>query len=268
MNTQNPSEILHTETPDRTADMGPRQRGDTVVWFWTIIAGLAAFTSAVLAYEWNPALCWLPLVVLGIPCAYGVWCIYKTHADRAANAPKSHNVLAGELGFDLLCACRGVAATAFFTPDAVAHGGKMKMLLFLENYMSRQRIVTARFGHLAGLGRPKATYARLHLAPGQAAVYCLPVEAAADIAAGFHHLSVTLSAEQPEGVGQRLEGARTRLRNMKVVRFAAPFELETGRRPEAHETKTALTGARYLSLASISEKQPDLERLHALMAQE
>lgn len=269
MNDSNPSQILHTETPDRTADMGPRQRGDTVVWFWTIVSGLAAIALSVLAYHQavTPALCLLPLVALGVPCAFGVWCIYKTHADRAANAPKSHNVLAGELGFDLLCTCRGVAATAFFVPDSVAHGGKMELLLFLENYMSRQRVVTARFGHLPGLKRPEATYVRLYLAPGQAAVYSLPVEVASDITSGFHRLSVTLGAEQPEGVGQRLEGTRARLRSMRVVRFAAPFELEAGRRPEAHETQIELGKPRYLSLASVSEKQPDLERLHALMAQ-
>lgn len=270
MNIKNPPEILHTETPDRTPDMGPRQSGDTPVWFWTIVSGLAAIALAVIAFDQasNPALCLVPLVLFGIPCAYGIWCIYKTHSDRVAKAPRSHNVLAGELGFDLLCTCRGVAVTAFFAPDSVAHGGSTKLLLFLENYMSRQRVITARFGHLPGLGRPEATYARLHLSPGQAAVYVLPVNVAPNIDSGFHRLSVRVCADQPEGVGQRLEGTRRRLRNMHIVRFAAPFELEAGRRPEVHEVQSALGKPRYVSLASVGEKQPDLERLHALMAQE
>lgn len=267
MNNSNPPHILYTETSDRTPDMGPRQRGDTVVWFWTIVSGLAAIALTVVGVQVVPAVSWIPLLVFGAPCAYGAWCIYMTHRDRSDAAPKSHAVLAGELGFDLLATCRGVVATAFFVPDSVVHGGSMRLLVFLENYMSRQRVVSVRFGHLPGLGRPEATFVHLHLAAGQAAVYSMPVRATTDIAAGFHRLSVTLHVAQPEGVGQRLPGARTRIHDMRVLRFAAPFEIAQGRPQPAGEQRP-LEKARYLSLASVSEKQPDLERLHALMAQE
>jgi hypothetical protein len=208
---------------------------------------------------------WIPLLALGGPAVYGAWCIYTTHRDRVDNAPRSHNMLAGELGFDLIATCRGVAATAFFMPDSMVHGGATRMLLFLENYMSRQRVVTARFGHLPGIGRPSATLEHLHLAAGQAAVYCLPVQAGADIASGFHRLSVTLHVHQPEGVGQRLQGARARIPYMNILRFAAPFEVEQGR-PETPSQHIPLPAPRYISLASISEKEPDLDKLYDLLA--
>jgi len=211
-----------------------------------------------------PYLSWIPLVALGGPALYGAWCIYTTHRDRNPDAPRSHSILAGELGFDLLATCRGVAATAFFLPDSLNHNGNSRLLLFLENYMTRQRVVTARFGHLPGIGRPRATLENLHLAAGQAAVYVLPVQAGPDIPSGFHRLSVTLRVQQPEGVGQRLLGARARIPDMRVLRFAAPFEVAQGR-PETAIEQPPLAAPRYISLASISEKEPDLTKLYELL---
>jgi hypothetical protein len=208
---------------------------------------------------------WIPLVALGAPALYGAWSIYTTHRDRVQNAPRSHNILAGELGFDLIATCRGVAATAFFMPDAMTHGAPARLHLFLENTMSRQRTITARIGHLPGLGRPRATLENLHLAAGQAAVYILPVQATPDIPADFHRLSVTLHVQQPEGVGQRLQGARTRIPDLRVLRFAAPFEITQGR-PETHLPAPPLPPPRYISLASVSEKVPRLASLHDTLA--
>ncbi len=263
MNTS-PTALL-TETSDLTPDTGPVHRGDTKVWFWTIVAGIAAIALTVTGWHIVPWACWMPLVALGIPCVYGVWSIYRTHADRV-DVPRSHVVLAGELGFDLLATCRGVAATAFFAPDSVVHGGETRLFLFLENYMSRHRIVTARFGHLPGIGRPEATYVTLRLAAGQAAVYVMPVRMRPDIASGFHRLSVQVTVEQPAGVGQRLRAARTRIRDMSMLRFAAPFELATGR-PEAIAPQKELPKPRYISLASVSEKEAAIERLFEVMGQ-
>ena len=271
MNSSTTSQILHATPSDPTPDRGPRHRSDAAVWFFTIVLALAAITLTVLGIRMAldaPNMfyvCWIPLVALGAPAAYGAWSIYSAHRARV-EVPRSHAVLAGELGFDLLATCRGVAATAFFVPDTVVHGGTTRLLLFLENYMSRQRIVTARFGHLPGIGRPHATIERLHLAAGQAAVYSLPVQIAPDIPAGFHRLSVTLRAEQPEGVGQRLQSARTRIRNMNTLRFAAPFEVAPGR-PIPPGEQIPLPAPRYITLASVTEKTPDLTKFHELLAQ-
>jgi len=269
MNSTTP-QILHATPPDRTPDCGPRLPGDTRTWFFTIVLAIAAITLTAVAIRMAGEsttmlyISWIPLVALGIPAAYGAWCIYTTHRDRAHNAPRSHNMLAGELGFDLIATCRGVAATAFFMPDSVVHGGSTRLLLFLENYMSRQRVVTVRLGRHPGLGRPEPTFENLHLAPGQAAVYVLPVQAGPDIPSGFHRLSVTLRVQQPEGVGQRLLGARARIPDMRVLRFAAPFEVAQGR-PETAIEQPPLAAPRYISLASISEKEPDLTKLYELL---
>ena len=257
MNSQNTSTTapLHTETPDHTPDMGPKKRGDTPVWFGAIVSGVAAVTLAI-AF---PAFFWLPLVALGLPAALCGWSIYTTYRDRV-DAPRSHNVLAGELGFDLITTCRGVVATAFFSPDSVAPGGATAFYVFLENYMSRQRVVHVRLGHLPGIGRPEATHHAFHLAAGQAAVCVMPVQMQPGLAAGHHRLSVQVTVAQPAGVGQRLSGTRAHIHSARKVRIAAPFELAGGR-TEPAAPRPALAKPRYISLASVNEKTPDIDRL-------
>ena len=265
MNTT-PTTILHTTPADPARDTGPRHRGDAAVWLGTIVLAIAAIAFTTVGVRVVPYVAWIPFLALGVPALYGAWCIYTTFRDRDPNAPRSHNILAGELGFDLIATCRGVAATAFFMPDSVVHGAPTRLLLFVENYMSRQRVVTARFGHLPGIGRPSATLENLHLAPGQAAVYVLPVQVGPDISSGNHRLSVTLRVAQPEGVGQRLLGTRARMPYLGVLRFAAPFEVAQGR-PEIAARHLPLPVPRYVSLASVTEKEPDMAKLHELLAQ-
>ena len=265
MNPPATATILRTTPPDPTPDTGPRLSGSTGTWFFTIVFAIAALTLTAVGLRVVPYISWLPLLALGIPAVRGAWSIYTTHRDRDPNAPRSHSILAGELGFDLIATCRGVAATAFFMPDTVNHGSTTRLYLFLENYMSRQRTVTARFGHLPGLGRPRATLEHLHLAAGQAAVYSFPVQVSPDIPTGNHHLTVTLRVAQPEGVGQRLQGARARIPDMRTLRIAAPFEVAQGR-PETPSAQTPPAAPRYISLASVGEKEPDLAKLHEMHA--
>ena len=262
MNTQD-SNILYTETPDRTPDVGPTRRGGTAVWFWTIVLGLAAIALTVWGVQNMPYAAWIPALALGAPCAYGIWCIYTSYRDRV-DAPKSHNVLAGELGFDLLATCRGVAATAFFVPDSLVRSGATTFFLFLENYRSRQSVVTVRLGHLPDIGRPEATYTKFHLAAGQAAFYVMPVRTNANILTGHHRLSVQITVERPTGFGQKLIGTRARIHSMRKLRMAVPFELAAGR-PEEPSQQATLPKPRYISLASISEKEPSIERLQELV---
>lgn len=264
MNTQD-SNILYTETPDRTPDAGPTRRGGTAVWFWTIVSGIAAIALTMAGVQVVPPYAvWIPAVALGAPCIYGIWCIYRSYRDRV-DAPKSHNVLAGELGFDLLATCRGVAATAFFVPDSLVRSGSTTFFLFLENYRSRQSVVTVRLGHLPDIGRPEATYTKFHLAAGQAAFYVMPVRTNANILTGYHRLSVQITVERPTGFGQKLVGTRARIHSMSRLRMAVPFELTAGRPPEQGDVVVEPRKPRYVSLASISEKEPDTERLYELV---
>ncbi|MDR1789892.1 MAG: hypothetical protein LBR12_06100 [Opitutaceae bacterium] len=264
-------ETLRTETPDNTPDSGPRQHAGAIGVVLTIIALLAAGTLSLLCRENEPAApwFWVPLAVLGAPGLFGLWRIIAEYRGRVAT-PASQSVLSGELGFDILCTCRGVAATTFFQPDALVPGGTARLLLFLENYTSRQRVIVARFGHLESLGRPRQTYARLHLAAGQTAVYALPVVSTEDIEPGFHRLSVTLRAELPTGYGQRLAGARRHAHDMLTVRFAAPFEVKTPPVTAAAAPADApgqAAAPRYIALSSAGK--PDVHeapaRLHALV---
>lgn len=259
-----PETVLHTETPDNTPDTGPKCRSSILGDVLSVVALIAAVGFTGFFYRNYPAFFWLPLLILGVPGLYGVWRIFAGQRGRT-QVPESRRILAGELGFDLLCTCRGVAATSFFVPDQAGRGEPMRLLLFLENYTTRQRIIRARFGHLPSLGRPTATYVHLHLAAGQAAVYVLPVNSSADITQGFHRLSVTLCAQLPTGYGQRLRGAR-RHPDMYKVRFATPFEIVSGR-PEP-VTATPLPEPRYISLASVSEKELNLSALQDLLSSE
>jgi hypothetical protein len=260
----NKSAILQTETPDITPDSGPTCRGGVRVAFYSIVALLAGVASAALLTRHVSAYAWiLAVVFLGL-AARGFWSVFSAWRAVRHDAPYSHSVLAGELGFDLLCTCRDVVAAAFFLPDSTRRGGTMRLLVFLENYASRHRIVNLRLGHLPGIGRPEATITRLHLAAGQAVVYGLPVRVRPDITPGNHHLSVRLWMNCPAGAGQRLPGSRLHLFDTRMIRIAAPFDVAADAVPGA-EAGEALPEPRYISLASVSEAEPRLGKLHAIV---
>lgn len=252
--------ILQTETPDITPDSGPTCRGGIRMAFYSIVALLAGVASAALLTRHISAYAWIPAIVFFGLAARGFWSVFSAWRATRQDAPYSHSVLAGELGFDLLCTCRDVVAAAFFLPDSTPRGGTMRLLVFLENYASRHRIVNLRLGHLPGIGRPEATITRLRLAAGQAAVYCLPVRVHPDITPGNHRLSVRLWMNCPTGAGQRLPGSRRHMFDARMIRIAAPFDVAENAEPAG-----ALPAPRYISLASISEAQPRMGKLHAIV---
>jgi hypothetical protein len=176
--------------------------------------------------------------------------------------PRSHSLLAGTLGFDFVCTSKKVAVTAFFFPDKIQAGTDTKLLIFLENYASRQRVVNIRILRHTGLGLPKKQNLRLHLTAGQAAVYEMPVRVAADISPGPHSLPVVIQVDMPAGQGRRLPGARKHLYDIRRFRYAAPFDVEP-----APETKTTspdtqtLPPPSYRTLASVDEPYPKVEVL-------
>lgn len=258
---------LHATPEDTTPDSGPRRHGGTFVILAALMATLTAFFGAGLAHEADrPGLVVPALILFGLPSAWWWRCAWVYWHDRTP-LPRSHSVLAGTLGFDLICTCRGVASTVFFHPDQASVGDDLELFVFLENYTSRRRTVQVRVGPHAGLGLPRLHSADLHLAAGQTAVYRFTVRSEPTMIAGEHDVPVVLRVHGPEGVGRRLPGTRRPLYDIWHTRFAAPFTLT----PAAAETASASANTPepppapvYVTLASVSDPQPDLHALQDL----
>jgi hypothetical protein len=265
----NTPEILHPEPRHAVPDTGPYHRGGWLVALLSLLVTLAALATATLVRSRYPAFVWIPVLVFGIPALRGWWCVWKSWRDRSP-LPRSHSVLAGTLGFDLVCTSRGVAATTFFLHDKVPAGGQTRLLVFFENYTSRQRLVQLRILRHPGLGLAEKTTLRLHLCAGQAAVYELPLRVAPDLAPGHHLLPVVIQVSRPNGRGAGLPGARRHLGNLRHFRYAAPFEvtpLPTAPAPATTTTAdTPLPPPTFCTLASVDEPYPRLEVLQKIIA--
>ncbi|HEY9248103.1 MAG TPA: hypothetical protein VIO38_03185, partial [Rariglobus sp.] len=155
-----------------------------------------------------------------------------------------------------------VAPTVFFHPDRSTAGADLCLLVFLENYTSRQRIVEVRAGPHPGLGLAVAQSVRLHLSAGQAAVYRWPLRSLPSLAAGSHDLPVVLRVQRPQGAGEWLTGVRRHLYNIWHTRFAVPFTIDAS-------AGTAATGplpaSSYFTLASVSGDEPRPDSLANLL---
>lgn len=244
-------------------DVGPSHRGGPLAWFSLITCLLVGLGGALFLYQ-EDRLGWPLTAVIGFGALATVSLILVGRGRHSA-LPASHDILAGALGFELHCTCRDVAATVFLYPDHLARGGATQLLCFVENHASRQRIATFHVGPHTGLGLAARHTVRLHLAAGQAAVYALPLRAAATLAPGVHDLPVALRVEKPAGDGALLPGASHRLHNLWRVRFAAPFTLP-GHSAHATATSSAPGPARYLSLGTAGAPAPDFTALENLLA--
>ncbi|AHF91946.1 hypothetical protein OPIT5_18700 [Opitutaceae bacterium TAV5] len=260
--------LLRPEPVHAVPDTGPYHRGGWPVAFLSLLATLMAIAGASLVGRHHPAFAWIPVLVFGLPAFRGWWCVWKAWRDRSP-LPRSHSVLAGTLGFDLKCTGCGVAATAFFLHDKVPAGGVTRLLIFFENYTSRQRLVQVRILRHPGLGLAEKTKLRLHLSAGQAAVYELPLQVAPDLASGHHLLPVIIQVSRPNGRGARLPGSRRLLGNLRRFRYAAPFEVTPlPATPErvAGAASGPLPPPAFLTLASVDEPYPRLEVLQKIIA--
>lgn len=255
--------ILHTTPEDPTPDAGPRRHGGPGVILAALMAALAALYGAGLAQvAGRPDLLSTTLMLFIVPALWWGRCAWVFWRDRTP-LPRSHSVLVGMLGFDLICTCRGVASTVFFHPDRAAAGGDLELFVFMENYTSRRRVVELCIGPHRGLGLATPHHARLHLAAGQAAVYHLTLRASSELKPGQHDLPVSLRAHGPAGVGRRLPNARGQhLYDLWHTRFAAPFEMEAAATVSA--ATDPLPPPVYLSLATVGEPRPHLHALQEL----
>lgn len=258
-----PLNPLTAEPADPTPDSGPRHRSGLIALFIVIFCAFSAAGGGLVLWREGQRL-WACLAALlfGAAAAWIFWSLVGRFRHHAA-PHRSHAVLTDVLGFDITGTCRDVAATVFFEQDSLAPGATTRVLFFIENYASRQRIARFRFGPHAALGLSEARTADLNLAAGQAALYVFPLAVVADAAAGEHDLPVTLRVESPTGAGLRLPVGRHHLHDLRTVHFAAPFTL--GIASASSAPAAASEKPRYLSLASISEPAPRLELLAGML---
>lgn len=225
------------------------------------MTSLTAFFAAGLCLQSDrPGLAAPAFLIFAAPAVWWWSAVWSAMRDRTP-VPRSHNVLAAELGFDLVCTCHGVAVSAFFYPDQGRPGDEFDLLLFLENRTTRQRVVHARVGPHALLGLREPLTLKLHLAPGQAAVYRLPLLSDRKIAAGEHDLPLDICVARPAGAGRLLSGLGRSPHDLWHIHIAAPFTVAGEPAPDAAGD---LAQPAYLSLASIGEQRPRLEALHTL----
>ena len=254
---------LQAIPPDATPDAGPVRRGGPLIVLAALMATLTAFFAAGLCLQYDrPALIAPALLVFGAAAFWwwaSAWQAVRTHV---ASLPRSHAVLTGALGFDVICTCRGVAPAVFFHPDKGVPGTDLHLFVFLENYTSRQRMVEVRVGPHPGLGLAEVQSVRLHLAAGQATACRWPLRVEPSLAAGVHDLPVVLRVRQPKGVGQWLPGARHHLYDIWHTRFAVPFTLE----PAAGNLSTGpVPFPAYVTLATLGDTAPHLDWLESFI---
>ena len=257
--------VITPEPLDASSDLGPKHRGGPFALFIAIFCAFSFAGSVLLLWRENFRL-WAGLgaLLFGGTALWATWCIIERFRHHTA-LPRSHAVLTGALGFDIHSTCRDVAATVFFDSDGVQPGALTQLYCFVENYASRWRLVRFRIGPHPGLGLNEERNVSLRLAAGQAAVYALPLGVVATLGAGEHDLPVTLQVDKPNGTGARLPGSRRHLYDLWTVHFAVPFTVDAV--PAEKPTRAGVTAGegRCLSLASVSEPEPRLAALHALV---
>ncbi len=257
--------VITPEPPDAASDLGPKHRGGPFAFFIAIFCAFSFAGTVLLLWRENFRL-WAGLgaLLFGGTALWAAWCIIERFRHHAA-LPRSHAVLTGALGFDIHSTCRDVAATVFFDPDCVRPGAMTQLCCFVENYASRRRIARFRIGPHAGLGLNAEHCVSLTLATGQAAVYALPLGVAATLGAGEHDLPVTLQVDKPTGTGVRLPGSRRHLYDLWTVHFAVPFTVDAALADKPAPAGVTAGQGRCVSLASVSEPEPRLAALHALV---
>lgn len=262
----NVSQPLRTETADPTPDHGPSHRGGPSALFFALFCAFSA--AGILLFFWREGLrVWALLGAIAFlgAASYACWCLIE-HARSGGSAFRSHLVLTGTLAFDIRCTCRDVAATVFFEPDQIAAGTTSQLLCFVENYACRRRIARFRIGPHAQLGLSHATEVALELAPGQAAVYALPLTVSPSLPPGEHDLPIELKVDKPNGIGARLPNAPRHLHDLWKVHFAAPFIVPADTAANATRPSSApVLRPRFLSLASVTAPKPNLAPLADLV---
>lgn len=251
---------------DPTPDSGPLHRGGPLAFVTAISCALLTLGLVLALFKdglTSTAFVCMGLFILGLLLV--VW-RFVTLLKHQGQLPRSHSVLADHLGFRIDFTCHDVAMAAFLYPDELSAGSDAKLLCFVENYSSRQRIADFIIGPHPKLGLQEARKLCLHLAAGQAAVHLLPLKIASDMAPGTHDLPISLRIRKPTGTGNLLPGAKRHLHNLWSVHYATPFKiLEKDASTPAAAANAQALNAQYLSLGSVSEQAPRFEELQSFL---
>lgn len=257
-------DTFRTDPIDPTVDFGPRFRGGPFALF---VAFFGAFSAAgigvILWQEGYRVVGGAIALLLGGLASWACWMVIMRLRDRAPRR-SAHAVLADVLGFEILCTCRDVAATAFLAPDNLKPGARATLLIFVENYASRRRVAHFDFGPHQALGLRERQHVSLELAAGQAAVFSVPLAITANAGPGEHDLPMTLQVERPNGAGLRLRAPHRHLHNIWKMHFAVPFTLV----PQTEATPDAVRSMgepRFIALASLNGAAPTRDQLGKLL---
>jgi hypothetical protein len=245
---------LTAEPAETIWDTGPKHRGGPLMW---LLALMTTFFSLTLFVAWiddhNAAMLVFLLIVAPF-ASWAWWAIFSSRTPKGETPLFSTHLLHEHLKFIIPRTFNDVAITAFFRPDKPRSGDAICLLVFLENFSSRRRLVKIKLGKSAALVLPPATELGLLLAPGQAAVYRCPLQLYPATHAGDYEILLRFAIKSPRGQGRMLQSASGRKMpsGNQISVSSASYWLSPGFTVVAGESVTAqpLAEPAFLSLAS------------------
>ncbi|MGA3006582.1 MAG: hypothetical protein ABSE59_01705 [Opitutaceae bacterium] len=191
---------------DHAPDCGSKYRGGGDVLTFSLLGSIGAVLLLFGAVESSGPGVFLPGLVagllIGLLAARGWWCWFEARGHK--NLPIYRDLLRKDLNFLIQHPMMDVAVTGFFRPEQAEPGNPTCLLIFLENYASRQRHVTLSLPANKTLGLPRSRRLRLALGAGQAAVYRLPLRVSAEAHSGEFDLKIRVIVKSVSGLGCRL----------------------------------------------------------------
>lgn len=197
------ADYLQALPHDESPNTGSRSRGGVgmviltcLVLLLVIVLTAGAFQSPDMIGVWLFFL--VPVAVLFAFCG---WSLVDAHFITRPRSPDCRFLLRDDLKFMISRPLMDVALTAILRPDRAAPGGVTSLLIFMENYSSRQRRLRFAISPNKALGLTGTRKLQLALAAGQAAVYRLPLQVSAAARAGEIELKIRVTAKRPAGTG-------------------------------------------------------------------
>lgn len=190
---------------DDAPDCGSKHRGGSAVFLFSLLGLAFAVGLLIGAIENLSSDGFLPCAVGSLLVwsltAWGWWCWLEARGQKNKNLPVCRCLLRKDLKFLVQRTMMDVAITAFFRPEQIGPDQSTCLLVFLENYASRQRHVTLDLPANKACGLPNSRKLRLALAAGQAAVYRLPLRLSAQVRTGEFDLKIRAIIKSVTGPG-------------------------------------------------------------------
>jgi hypothetical protein len=200
------SAVFQSAMPnDDAPDCGSKHRGGSAVFLFSLLGLAFAVGLLIGAIENLSSEGFLPCALGALPVwsltAWGWWCWLEARGPKNKNLPVCRGLLRKDLNFLVQRTMMDVAITAFFRPEQVGPGHSTCLLVFLENYASRQRHATLYLPANKAFGLPHSRKLRLAIAPGQAAVYRLPLRLSSQVRTGEFELKIRAIIKTVTGLG-------------------------------------------------------------------